>query len=690
MKNSKKLLSVLVVLMVIGSSVFMPLRAYAAVIDITNRLGNKTYDGQRYQFPIWHQEQYAYYWGTLDNGTPWGGSDNTTPPTDAGSYTVKVHYWGWPTVSSTYNDIGQGTFQIVKASGSGEVTIENWTYRGEPRDPQLMNNTNVGATVTWSYQGRGETKYGPSPDKPTDPGLYTVSANVGATNNYTAYTRSKDFEIYNKATGSGNVIMESWVYGETPKNPTWLSNTNSGATPTYSYTGTNETSYGPSETLPSEPGDYLLTATMGETENYGSYQSRAIFEIRKQTGQGTLTMESWIQGEPPKDPHLNSTNDMTDAVVTYTYSGTLKDGTDYANTTEKPTEPGDYQVIAAVSGRYFTAYTTNSASFSISSMPEGVDYYVMLPSNIMFTSAETEADMTIKLVSNSGVPGVLGGPLPDDINVTISATSKNQSTLVDETTSSSSLVGEYFVTWTGDYAVDSGGTLDASNHTNIDIADFKFATGTNEGAVNTLELKGTATLTNSAELEKEKKGTKFTDTITFNIDYHVKPTSNESDVDLNSAAPKSDDPMSEATENDDVREPNQSSGNQTQDLKPTDGQKENNSSTEETTGSEIENPINQDKVTDANQSSGNQTQDLNPADGQKENNSSTEETTGSEIENPINENKVTDANQSSENQTQDLNQAVDQTLNPADGRKEDVLSAEETSESEIEKSNQSR
>lgn len=54
------------------------------------------------------------------------------------------------------------------------------------------------------------------------------------------------------------------TYGETVQ-PSVTSTTNEGATVTYSYAGTGDTSYGPSNEAPENAGTYTVTATAAET-----------------------------------------------------------------------------------------------------------------------------------------------------------------------------------------------------------------------------------------------------------------------------------------------------------------------------------------------------------------------------------------------------------------------------------------
>ena len=74
------------------------------------------------------------------------------------------------------------------------------------------------------------------------------------------------------APGSIEIACDSVTYGEAVA-PTVTSNTNEGADVTFTYTGTDGTSYGPSSEAPEDAGTYAVTATVAETATHTSATS---------------------------------------------------------------------------------------------------------------------------------------------------------------------------------------------------------------------------------------------------------------------------------------------------------------------------------------------------------------------------------------------------------------------------------
>ena len=71
-----------------------------------------------------------------------------------------------------------------------------------------------------------------------------------------------------KAPGSIEIACDSVTYGTAEVAPFVTSNTNEGADVTFTYTGTGDTSYGPSTETPEDAGTYTVTATVAETATH--------------------------------------------------------------------------------------------------------------------------------------------------------------------------------------------------------------------------------------------------------------------------------------------------------------------------------------------------------------------------------------------------------------------------------------
>ena len=92
--------------------------------------------------------------------------------------------------------------------------------------------------------------------------------------------------------GSGDLTMESWVLGETPKSPVFTNNTNTNVQETYTYEGRDGTTYGPSDQRPTTVGKYKVTVNVGDDKAlyYYRYSRTAEFEITEK--KATLTYQS--------------------------------------------------------------------------------------------------------------------------------------------------------------------------------------------------------------------------------------------------------------------------------------------------------------------------------------------------------------------------------------------------------------
>ena len=139
------------------------------------------------------------------------------------------------------------------------------------------------------------------------------------------------------------------------------------------------------------------------------------------------------------------------------------------------------------------------------------DYYVVLPANITFANeVKSISNYDIELLTKEGV-------LPGNLNVEVKAKSQNGVKLLDAT-KTSDLEGEYTVTWDGANNPDAG-AVTLTGTADVSVALFNFDNSSNAQSVATLTQTGTANIADEVvtKLEKAKRGTKFTDVITFTI-----------------------------------------------------------------------------------------------------------------------------------------------------------------------------
>ena len=124
----------------------------------------------------------------------------------------------------------------------------------------------------------------------TEAGTYTAAVTGLGNPNYTltgATGTTLEWKIL-QATGAASVTMESWTYGDAAKVPVPASDTNDTDNVSYRYTGTTAagTDYD-SETIPTDAGDYTVTATFAATANHEAVSAAADFTIAKKPITGT-------------------------------------------------------------------------------------------------------------------------------------------------------------------------------------------------------------------------------------------------------------------------------------------------------------------------------------------------------------------------------------------------------------------
>lgn len=134
---------------------------------------------------------------------------------NADDYKIKVEGKG------CYTGEVQFDYTIVKAAGSGSVTMASYTFGETAPEPVAESKTNGTANVTYSYTGREGTEY-ESQERPTVVGKYTVTAVFTATENAGKCSASADFEVKAKGIVAGDFTMDKteFTYTGSEQKPT--------------------------------------------------------------------------------------------------------------------------------------------------------------------------------------------------------------------------------------------------------------------------------------------------------------------------------------------------------------------------------------------------------------------------------------------------------------------------------------
>ena len=196
--------------------------------------------------------------------------ESTTPPTNAGMYTVKATFGG----VTAYKD-----FKFDKATNDIKGNIENFKsieYGEELVYPELTARF---GTVHFMFSTKSDSGY--TDDVPTEIGDYYVKAYTEESENYKAYiSRYASFSIKKRLNEFiAQPTIANWKYGATPSQPTGAQAKYGNDTIVYMYSS-NITDY--STDVPTAVGKHYLKAVVAEGDTYKKAESKVIvFYIEK-------------------------------------------------------------------------------------------------------------------------------------------------------------------------------------------------------------------------------------------------------------------------------------------------------------------------------------------------------------------------------------------------------------------------
>ncbi len=211
-----------------------------------------------------------------------GYGPSSTPPTVVGSYTATA------TVAADSNNNQSSSsataFAITKATPGVVVTSPTtFVYTGSPQGPNSVSTSPVSSgAVTWSYTGDA---YGPSATPPTAVGSYTAAVTVAADDNNDQNSTSTGFTITPATPGvtvNGPLLFTYNASAQGPASVTTVP-VSTGAV-TWTYTGVDPTTYGPSTDLPAAAGTYTAAAAVAaDANNFAAVSSPTAFAIGQAT-----------------------------------------------------------------------------------------------------------------------------------------------------------------------------------------------------------------------------------------------------------------------------------------------------------------------------------------------------------------------------------------------------------------------
>ena len=269
---------------------------------------------------------------------------STTPPTDAGTYTVTVDV----AAGDNYNaaTIELGIFTIAKANGEASVTVADHEY-GDTLTPVPVSSTNGTENVTYQYKIKGADDSTYIDAVPTLPGDYTVKASFPATANYKEETATADFTI-SKRQVTVKATDASKTYGDADPELAW--SVTSG-----SVVSGEELAIVIDRADGENAGDYTVTAsqTEGANKNYDITFVNGTFTISK----AALTIAAENKTATYGDKALQYTvtgSGFKNGESLENLGGTLAIACDYAQFSDK----GEYTITPSgyESGNYEITY----------------------------------------------------------------------------------------------------------------------------------------------------------------------------------------------------------------------------------------------------------------------------------------------------------------------------------------------
>ena len=320
----------------------------------------------------------SYYYGesinpsvsTNSNGTKTieykenGKADSTyttTKPTEPGDYVLRVK------VSGTYTYYSASTtkkFSILKIKNiKASVTCPD-TEVGETYSPTVQTESDS-TSYTFEYKTKGAEDSAYASTKPTEAGEYTVRATIAETAHYEKHTATADFTITKKKATATVSVSDSFVGDEYEPVLTTDSDGKDKAAYEYKKAGDADSAYASAK--PTAAGEYVVRATVPETDTYEKAVCEGSFKISKITGSAKVFVPDTYVGDEYA-PELTTDSDGKDAAE-FKYRKAGGDETAYSSA--KPVAAGSYEVLASVPETDKYLETSATSSFTISKISTG-------------------------------------------------------------------------------------------------------------------------------------------------------------------------------------------------------------------------------------------------------------------------------------------------------------------------------
>ena len=308
-------------------------------------IASKTYTGSNQTATVAENE--AYEVTVNAGGTNVGEYDVVLTLTD-----TKKYEWTTPDA----DDKAKVTLKFTITKATNEITVltlDDWAYGETPKTPTVTAKFGT-AECTYATSENGEYIV----TVPTAVGKYWVKATVAGTDNYTAATKTAQFEIKKAAATvtTAPAAKTELVYNRNAQELVTAGYADGGKL-NYKL-GENGTW---SETIPAatDAGDYkVYYKVVGDESHSDTAETEIPVTIAQATNEITgISIAGWTYGETANEP----TATAKFGTATFTYA-TSENGT-YTET--KPTDAGDYWVKATVAETKNYAGATQTLKFTI-------------------------------------------------------------------------------------------------------------------------------------------------------------------------------------------------------------------------------------------------------------------------------------------------------------------------------------
>ena len=312
---------------------------------------------------------------TASFGTPtfkYCGSDGVysdTVPSTVGTWYVKAYVAGTDNYDAAESD--PVSFEITAIEDPGVIASSAEVFRGGTLALTDFVTDNIGdvtLTITDS-DAKGCSISGTTFTAGDTPCTLSVSVSIAATDNTTAKSGTVVVTVKDKTARALNVSMAGtpYVYGTDIPDPTHDAPT-TGLTigPVITYTGREETTYGPSTVKPADIGDYTVTVTAEDSTT--AYSGSADFSITAKSISGatvTVSGDYPYTGNPIVPESGNVSVVLGGGMLTYEtdYTYTASDNVDIGVNTATVTVTGTGNYTGTTTGKFTIRKQDNPATF---------------------------------------------------------------------------------------------------------------------------------------------------------------------------------------------------------------------------------------------------------------------------------------------------------------------------------------